>query len=233
MKSIETQELFTHAIQSVIHCEGKLESCKIVLGSELVPVPRLPNKAYDKVLESFNSAEFAADPPLRGRRESRLRNASRRARERERADAARARQPLPTIPYPGPMPGGSAHPPGVPQSLVIGGDYDRLPAGVPGNFGDGVGTQFPEFPHELNPYNGGMGGIPGFPEDPFGGGRGGLGGGGAPGLGGGIGPGLGRGGPGFLGQGRGRGGGRGRGSGSLGGGSRGNPFARFGPSDFA
>ena len=75
MKSIEMQELFTHAIQSVIHCEGKLESCNIVLGSELVPVPRLPKKAYDKVLESFNSAEFAVDgPPLRGRRESRLRN---------------------------------------------------------------------------------------------------------------------------------------------------------------
>jgi len=75
LKSIKMQELFTQAIQSVIHCEGKPESCKTVLGNELVAVPRLPKKAFDKVLESFSSTEYVTDtPPSRSRRESRIRN---------------------------------------------------------------------------------------------------------------------------------------------------------------
>lgn len=52
-RSIAIQELFTEAIQSFVGCEGYPEKCSIVLSQKLVPVSRLPKKAYDKVLESF------------------------------------------------------------------------------------------------------------------------------------------------------------------------------------
>lgn len=143
--------------------------------------------------------------------EARMREASRQERERQRREEeARRRAP---VPLPGPMPGGPQPQPGPPQSLVIGGDYDRFPAGVPG--------LVPGHPGGLpTPFGGGGGGGGAFGRglDPFGSGVGGIGG-----------PPLGQPGMDPFGPGGGRGRGRGRGGPP---GLPGNPFARFGPQDF-
>ena len=73
IESIATQELYTAAIDSLAKCDGNPKLCKIVLSKELIPVPRLPKKAFDKVCASFDRRD---DDAVSTRRESRGRQSN-------------------------------------------------------------------------------------------------------------------------------------------------------------